>query len=93
MFKISGTIIDERVRTFAESVRKGIHGFKPGETWWIVKHTSESRADKYYSSAVTFCEQLGISEEDMDKHLKNSRWYFYTLCIHITINILIEIFR
>ena len=74
MPKPLGTIIDERVRTFAESVRNGMFGFKPGKSWWIVKHTSESRADESYSNAITFCEQLGISEEDMKKHLINSRW-------------------
>ena len=42
MSKPLGTIIDERVRTFAESVRSGMHGFQPGKSWWIVKHIEQT---------------------------------------------------
>ena len=41
MSKPSGAYIDERVRRFAESVRNGEQGFKPGESWWLVRRTSK----------------------------------------------------
>jgi hypothetical protein len=68
----SGVDIDERVRTFADSVRNELFGFKPGETWWIVKHTNKSK--ELYPRAITLCDQLGISDQDIGKHLKNARW-------------------
>ncbi len=39
MSKSSCADLDERVRTFAESVRNGMYGFKPGNSWWQVKPT------------------------------------------------------
>ncbi len=72
MSKPSGATIDERVRRFAESVRNGEQGFKPGECWWLVRRTSKS--SRNYKEAVTLCDQLGISDEDMGIHLKNTRW-------------------
>ena len=68
---ISRTDIDERIRTFAESVRKGIHGFKPGESWWIVKPTSKSK--EQYENAISITDQLGLSENDMENVL-SARW-------------------
>jgi hypothetical protein len=72
MSKISDADIDERVRTFAESVRNGMHGFQPGKSWWIVRQTSKSR--KSFDNPVTLCNQLGISDEDIGNHLNNTRW-------------------
>ena len=72
MSKPSGTTIDERVRRFAESVRNGEQGFKPGESWWLVRRTSKS--SRNYKEAVTLCDQLGISEQEMGNHLNNTRW-------------------
>jgi hypothetical protein len=39
MSTISLADIDERIRIFPESVRKGMYGFKAGESWWQVKPT------------------------------------------------------
>jgi hypothetical protein len=72
MSKPSGATIDERVRRFAESVRNGEQGFKPGESWWLVRRTSKS--NRNYKEAVTLCDQLGISEQEMGNHLNNTRW-------------------
>ncbi len=72
MSTISRTDIDERVRAFADCVRNELFGFKPGETWWIVKHTNKSK--ELYPCALTLCDQLWISDQDMGKHLKNARW-------------------
>jgi len=60
------------MRSFAESVRNGMHGFRPGESWWLVRQTSKSR--KNYGDAISLCDQIGISDEDMGIHLKNTRW-------------------
>ena len=72
MSKPSGATIDERVRRFAESVRNGEQGFKPGDSWWLVRRTSKS--SRNYKEAVTLCDQLGISEQEMGNHLNNTRW-------------------
>ena len=72
MSKSPGADLDERVRTFAESVRNGMHGFKPGDSWWLLRRTKMSQ--KNYDKAVTLCDQLGISDEDMGIHLNNTRW-------------------
>jgi hypothetical protein len=72
MSKSPGADLDERVRTFAESVRNGMHGFKPGDSWWLLRRTKMSQ--KNYDKAVTLCDQLGISDEDMRIHLNNTRW-------------------
>ena len=53
-------------------MRNELCGFKPGETWWIVKHTKKSK--ELYPRALMLCDQLGISDLDMGKHLKNARW-------------------
>jgi hypothetical protein len=71
MSDITRAVIDERIRTFAESVRKGIHGFKPGESWWIVKPTSKSK--DYYKNAISLTDQLGLSEKDMENAF-SARW-------------------
>jgi hypothetical protein len=68
----SGVDIDEEVRTLADGVRNELFGFKPGEAWWIVKHTKKSK--ELYPRALMLCDQLGISDLDMGKHLKNARW-------------------
>ena len=67
----SGNAIDERIRIFADYVRNDNANFKPGESWWILNHTSESR--KEYPGAISLLDQLGISPDDMEKHL-TSRW-------------------
>ncbi len=72
MSTISREVIDERVRAFADRVRSKLFGFEPGKSWWIVKHTIKTK--ELYPCAVTLCDQLGISDEDMGKHLKNARW-------------------
>ena len=72
MSKPSGATIDERVRRFAESVRNGEQGFKPGDSWWLVRRTSKS--SRNYKEAITLCDQLGISEQEMGNHLNNTRW-------------------
>ncbi len=71
MSTISLADIDERIRIFAENVRDKLHGFQPGESWWVVKHTKKSRS--YYKNAISLTEQLGLSEEDMGSVL-SSRW-------------------
>ena len=72
MSYISRTVIDERVRAFADRVRSKLFGFEPGRFWWIVKHTKKSK--ELYPNAITLCNQLGISDVDMGKYLNNSRW-------------------
>ena len=69
MSTLSSDAIEERIRCFAESVRKGMFDFKPGKSWWIVKQTGESEAS--YKNAILITEQLGLSENDMRVHLKS----------------------
>ena len=55
----SGNAIDERIRIFADYVRNDNANFKPGESWWILNHTSESR--KEYPGAISLSHQPGNS--------------------------------
>jgi hypothetical protein len=71
MSTMSRAVIDDRICTFAKSVRDGLHNFKPGQSWWVVKHTNKSR--KYYPDAISFTDQLGVSEKDMKEYL-SARW-------------------
>jgi hypothetical protein len=71
MSTISCAVIHDRIRIFAESVRKGMHGFKPGESWWVVKHTKKSR--EYCKNAISITEQLDLSEKDMESAV-SARW-------------------
>jgi hypothetical protein len=68
---ISRTDIDERIHIFAESVRKGMYGFKAGESWWLVKPTTKSA--EYYKNAIPITDQLGLSEKDID-NVFSARW-------------------
>jgi hypothetical protein len=48
-----------------------MHGFKPGESWWVVKHTKKSR--EYGKNAISITEQIDLSEKDMESAV-SARW-------------------
>jgi len=62
--------VENRIQTFVQLVREGVHHFMPETNWWLLYHNQYSLDNM--ADSVTLVQQLGMEDSHFEK--LSSRW-------------------